>query len=61
MTRYFIQRRPAKAFFVEDDHFGEPPRDRDLFVPEHVATDTGILDANGDCIMRAPNPIGFIW
>lgn len=23
------------------------------------ATDTGLLDVNGDPIMRAPNPIGF--
>lgn len=28
-------------------------------VSDHDATDTGLIDANGDPIMRAPNPIGF--
>lgn len=28
-------------------------------VSDHNATDTGLLDANGYTIMRAPNPIGF--
>jgi hypothetical protein len=30
-------------------------------VSEHEAADTGLLDANGDSIMRAPNPMGFVW
>ena len=32
-----------------------------LSVPDHEATDTGLIDANGDAIMRAPNPMGFVW
>lgn len=28
-------------------------------VPEHEAAATGLLDANGDPIMRAPNEMGF--
>jgi len=28
-------------------------------VPEHVAVDTGLIDLDGNAIMRAPNPIGF--
>ena len=32
-----------------------------LSVPEHEATDTGLIDASGESIMRAPNPMGFIW
>lgn len=57
--RYFIQRR-ARSFFVADedtwtaDVAGHMPT-----VCDHEATDTGLLDANGDMIMRAPNPIGF--
>lgn len=58
MSRYFTVRKP-RAIYIEDDHYSEAPRDRDLFVSEHVATDTGLLDHNGDCIMRAPNAIGF--
>jgi len=27
----------------------------------YEATDTGLIDHNGDPIMRAPNPMGFIW
>lgn len=30
-----------------------------LYVSDHEATDTGLLDAEGEPIMRAPNPIGF--
>lgn len=28
-------------------------------VPDHEATYTGLLNADGDRIMRAPRPIGF--
>lgn len=30
-------------------------------VADHEASDTGLVDMNGDPIMRAPNPMGFIW
>lgn len=32
----------------------------DLSVPDHVGTPTGILDANGEEIVRQPRKIGFI-
>lgn len=56
MARYFVQRRAA--LFVEDDTWVEAMVPS-LSVPEHVATDTGLLDDQGDPIMRAPNPVGF--
>ena len=28
---------------------------------EHGATDTGLLDADGNTIWRAPNEMGFVW
>ena len=31
----------------------------DITVDEHVATDTGLLDADGNIIWRTPNPVGF--
>lgn len=57
--RYFVQR---KAFFVADEDIW--PTDIAGHIPsvaDHVATDTGLLDQNGDPIMRAPNEMGFIW
>lgn len=30
-------------------------------IPDAIATDTGLLDSNGDTIMRAPNEMGFVW
>lgn len=56
MARYFVQRRAA--LFVGDDTWVEAMVPS-LSVPEHVATDTGLLDDQGDPIMRAPNPVGF--
>lgn len=58
MPRYFSA--PRGSGWVEDEHYSpEPGRISELSVPEHVAADTGLLDANGDSIMRAPNPMGF--
>jgi len=58
MARYFTKRAcPPRA---DDD--GYYPVGNSWHVPtvsDHEATDTGLLDANGDPIMRAPNPIGF--
>lgn len=42
-----------------DDDWYSRPLLPDLFLPEHVAVNTGLLDANGKPIMRAPNPCGF--
>ncbi len=57
MPRYFSQKRPS-ALYVEDDTWIDPMLPS-LTVPEHHATDTGLLDANGDAIMRAVRPVGF--
>lgn len=59
MPRYFTIKQKANLW-VEDEaawDCGSP-----VGVPsvcEHEATDTGLLDENGDWIMRAPNPVGF--
>lgn len=56
MSRYFVRARG----YVEDDVWAtEPGRIPDICVPEHEATNTGLLDVNGSAIMRAPNPMGF--
>lgn len=58
MSRYYVQRRPLVAV-SEDDWY---PTGNSWFVPtvsDHEAVDTGLVDADGDPIMRAPNPIGF--
>lgn len=60
MSRYFV--RPRASGWVEDEWFSpDPGRISEPLVPDHVATDTGLLDKNGDPIMRAPNPMGFVW
>lgn len=55
--RYFVARR-TRSLWVGDDVWVEPANHVPT-VSDHEATDTGLLDANGDTIMRAPNPIGF--
>lgn len=60
MARYF-SRRPRAEGWVSDDLYDD---ERGAFLPhltvdEHVATDTGLLDADGFTIMRAALPIGF--
>lgn len=55
MSRYFTERKAAYTYDGNYIHDHVPS------VPEHVATDTGLLDRNGERIMRAPRPIGFIW
>ena len=59
MSRYFTRpKAAARSFWVEDECDNYSNRDN-IEVPDHVATFTGLLDANGDDIWRAPNPIGF--
>ena len=53
MSRYFTKRRVTAHWLDEN------PMLPHLDVPEHEATDTGIVDKRGDPIMRAPRPIGF--
>jgi hypothetical protein len=60
MSRYFTRPKAAtRSFWVEDEHYGANTAITHVEVPDHVATHTGLLDANGDDIWRAPNPIGF--
>lgn len=59
MSRYFVQRTRSAAW-IEDEYLAPDPSPmRDVFVPEHIATDTGLVDLNGDPIMHAPRPVGF--
>lgn len=57
MSRYFTR---AARHYIEDETFdSDTPLIPSPCVPDHEATDTGLLDLRGDMIMRAPNPIGF--
>lgn len=59
MSRYFTI-KPRADLWVGD--YDDDPVSVSSFVPsvpEHIASDTGLLDVNGDRIMRAPRPIGF--
>jgi hypothetical protein len=59
MSRYFIRRAPT-GFYVENDFYSASVGPLQTpCVPDHEATDTGLLDSSGDPIMRAPNPMGF--
>jgi len=58
-VRYFTRPRPQVTRSDDDGYY---PVGNSWSVPtvsDHEATDTGLLDVNGDPIMRAPNPIGF--
>lgn len=57
MANYFIKAQ-TKMWDGWSDDISRPSS---LDVPDHVATDTGILDARGNPIFRAPNPMGFCW
>lgn len=60
MARYFAKRPRAEGWVADDLYDDERGSHRpDLTVDEHVAVDTGLLDADGNTIMRAPNPVGF--
>lgn len=66
MARYFTRPRAATVFapgqdwdWCEQPDFGSPSRVGGFEVDDFAPTDTGLLDSNGDCVMRAPNPIGF--
>jgi hypothetical protein len=58
MSRYFTQPRANLPLYVEQ-LWGNESFKPHLDVPDHEATDTGLLDHRGDTIMRAPNPMGF--
>ncbi|KQM18371.1 hypothetical protein [Novosphingobium sp. Leaf2] len=59
MSRYFTKPRPIKAW-IADEVWDEPMTHMPT-VSDHEATDTGLLDSDGNTIWRAPNPIGFVW
>lgn len=60
MARYFTRRmRPKATGWVADDVYCEDGPGHVPEVSEHVAINTGLLDHNGDPIMRSPNPMGF--
>lgn len=64
MARYFTRPRAVivpERLVGDERCFSHDPLLRDLDVPDHEATDTGLVDRRGDSIMRAPNPVGFIW
>lgn len=70
MGRYFIKQRISHAKagrlqmpVVHSDDNWEPVGNA-WHIPaasDHEAADTGLLDADGNSIMRAPNPMGFVW
>lgn len=56
MSRYFTRARgPVRA----DWWYDNGPLLPNMDVPEHIDTDTGLVDSNGETIWRAPNPVGF--
>lgn len=61
MPRYFSRPTIAQSSKVRaDDYWADTsPYVTNLTVCDHEAVCTGLLDASGDEIMRAPNPIGF--
>lgn len=59
MPRYFARKRPVQ--WIEDDTDGAEAFRPSLSVSDHEAADTGLVDKDGDPIMRAPNEMGFVW
>lgn len=59
MSRYFTMKPRADLWVGDYDEDPLPVSGLVPSVPEHVAIDTGLVDENGDPIMRAPRPIGF--
>jgi hypothetical protein len=55
MPRYFSKRVKAN----DDEWYDREPFITSVTVCDHEATDTGLLDARGDGIWRAPRPVGF--
>lgn len=67
MSRYFPRARvedkdgwaisPGNPYMTIAPQADERPEYVD--VPDHLASPTGILNADGEMIMRAPRPVGF--
>lgn len=56
MARYFTKAVSPRA---DDDYWPEPPLITSIVVCDHEAVDTGLLDASGNTVWRAPTPVGF--
>jgi len=59
MARYFSCPKSPTVRSEDDEGWFFSPLIPDLSVSDHGPVDTGLIDARGDAIMRAPNPIGF--
>lgn len=57
MARYFSRKGTVQP--RSNDGWWEEPFRPHIVVSDHEAVDTGLLDADGDPIWRAPNPVGF--
>lgn len=54
MPRYFARPKAWNDWLSDDCQ-----RPSSITVDEHVATDTGLIDKDGNTIWRAANPCGF--
>ena len=61
MSRYFTKPQRTRSWIGDDLGHEDAPLLAGLCVPDHEATDTGLLDPNGDTIWKEPRPMGFIW
>lgn len=61
MSRYFVRPERISMSIVHSQDDWEPIGNawHIPVVADHEAADTGLVDANGNPIMRAPNPMGF--
>lgn len=62
--RYFRKHRASiipEPLYGDEKFLAHSPLLHDLDVSDHEATDTGLIDKRGDTIMRAANPMGFVW
>jgi len=58
MARYFTKASAPKANWIADETWVDA-QSHVPTVADHEPTFTGLLDARGDEIWRAPRPIGF--
>lgn len=58
--RYFATPPRQARSWVADDVWVRPLVHIST-VSDHEATNTGLLDADGNTIWRAPEPMGFQW
>lgn len=51
--------RYVRGYVADDLDFADASLLPDISVPEHRPVNTGLVWANGEPVMRLPNPIGF--